>query len=103
VSNIVPLLMPLKVEESEFLYHHDQFPYEIFFLIKGKINFINEKDELILKQWNQNSYFGDIEIYIASKRLCSCKAFESSDLFILNKKYCFDIIEKEFPGIDTIL
>jgi hypothetical protein len=52
LSNIVPLLMPLKVEEGEFLYHFDQFPYEIFFVIKGKINFIIEKDELILKQWN---------------------------------------------------
>lgn len=56
-----------------------------------------------MKQWYQNSYFGDIEIFIPSKRLCSCKAFEPSDLFILNKKYCFDIIEKEFPMVDKVL
>jgi hypothetical protein len=60
--------------------------------LKGKVSYIIENEDLILKEWKDNSYFGDIEIFLQHKypkRICSAKAFTNCDIFILNKKHIF--------------
>ena len=54
VSSIVPLLMPLKLDEHENLYQQDEIPYEIFFIIKGSVDYYDKEQGLILKQWDKD-------------------------------------------------
>ena len=103
MAQIVPLLMPLRLELNQYLYHIDDQPYELFFITKGQIQFIVDQDEIILKTWLQNAYFGDIEVYEEIKRICNAKAVMGTDLYLLNKKHLDEIILKEFPDIDRLL
>lgn len=81
-------------------------PYEIYFVLKGKVSYIIESEDLVLKEWKDNSYFGDIEIFLSpkyAKRICSAKAQVNCDVFILNKKHIITELKgKKEKGIRLI-
>lgn len=103
---MVPLLMPLKVDKNDILFQRGQIPYEIYFVLKGKVSYNVENEDIILKEWDDNAYFGDIEIFMQNKypkRICTAKAMVNCDIFILNKKHIFSELKgKKEKGIKLI-
>jgi CRP-like cAMP-binding protein len=80
-------------------------PYDIFFIVRGRVNFLMDIGEVVFKAWPRGAYFGEIEIIFDKKRICSAKAPSGldCDLFILNKKHYQTIIHRDFPEIDKQL
>ena len=62
IGNVVPLLQPLHVLENDYIYMIDDHPYDIYFILNGRVNFIMDVNECVFKSWPQGSYFGEIEI-----------------------------------------
>ena len=77
----------------------DDHPYELYFIVKGRVNFVVDIGECVFKQWPQGSYFGEIEIIKQKKRICTAKAAIDCDLFTLNKKYFQTIIQHDYPEV----
>ena len=75
----------------------------MFFLVKGRVNFVMELHECVFKSWPQGSYFGEIEIIFKKKRLATCKAALDCELFSLHKKNYESIIEADYPEVHTEL
>ena len=40
----------------------EEHPYDIYFIVKGRVNFVMDVGECVFKSWPQGSYFGEIEI-----------------------------------------
>lgn len=78
----------------------DDHPYDIFFIVAGRVNFLLEVGECVFKTWPAGSYFGEIEIILHKKRICTAKAEMQCDLFTLNKKYYSTIIYNDYPEIE---
>ena len=104
-ASLVPLLMPLKIKDGEYIYMKGDHPYDIFFIVKGRVNFLLDIGEVVFKVWPRGAYFGEIEIIFDKKRICSAKAPSGidCDLFILNKKHYQTLIHRDFPEIDKHL
>ena len=101
-ASLVPLLQPLKIKDGEYIYMKGDHPYDIFFICRGRVNFLMDIGEVVFKAWPRGAYFGEIEIIFDKKRICSAKAPSGldCDLFILNKKHYQTIIHRDFPEID---
>lgn len=52
----------------------DDHPYDIFFIVAGRVNFLLEVGECVFKTWPAGSYFGEIEVIFHKKRICTAKA-----------------------------
>ena len=81
----------------------DDHPYDIYFIVDGRVNLIMEIAECVFKSWPQGSYFGEIEIIFQKKRICTAKAEQDCDLFTLNKKYYQTTIYNDYPEIEKQL
>jgi CRP-like cAMP-binding protein len=105
VANLVPLLSPLRVEASEYIYMKGDHPYEIYFICSGRVNFLMDIGECVFKAWPRGAYFGDIEIIFGKRRICSAKSAPDThcDLFTLNKKHYQTMIHNDYPDIDREL
>jgi CRP-like cAMP-binding protein len=80
-------------------------PYEIYFIVTGRVNFLMDIGECVFKSWPKGAYFGEIEIIFDKRRICSARASAGidCDLFILNKKHYQTLINHNYPEIDKQL
>jgi hyperpolarization activated cyclic nucleotide-gated potassium channel 1 len=94
---VMPLLKPLALFNSEFLYREDEFPSEVFFIVRGRVNLVLGASEIAYKSFLKGSYIGEIELFIKTTRLDSCQAYGESE-FLLIKKEDFVSMLAEFPS-----
>jgi CRP-like cAMP-binding protein len=62
ISNVLPFLQHMYVEAKEFIYQENEFADEIYFIIKGKVNYSFGTDHIVFKSISRGAYFGDIEV-----------------------------------------
>lgn len=89
--------------QGETIYLLDDHPYDIYFILNGRVNFLLDASACIFKSWPQGSYFGEIEIIFQKKRICTVQAEEECDLFTLNKKFYHTKIFNDYPEIEKQL
>lgn len=73
-------------------------PDEIYFIESGKVNFSNQRGDLIV-QLTHGSYFGEVEMFDQTRRQYYAIADQASTLYFC-KKNEFLLLLKEFPQID---
>ena len=98
VAMIVPFLLPWNIHEKETVYKVNDHPNQMYFIIKGRIFFVNE-DFIPFKTMITGSYFGEIEIIFKIKRCHTTIAAENSELLTLSKQFYEQIIVKEYTEI----
>eukprot|EP00828_Plagiopyla_frontata_P026464 TRINITY_DN34623_c0_g1_i1.p1 TRINITY_DN34623_c0_g1~~TRINITY_DN34623_c0_g1_i1.p1 ORF type:complete len:214 (+),score=33.73 TRINITY_DN34623_c0_g1_i1:526-1167(+) len=96
IANLVPLLLPLKIQADEFVYQKGEFPNNIYFLISGRINFIAGNYEVAFKTFISGTYFGEVEIFNKSQRKYSVKTEVDSEFLIIDNESFMKIISN-FP------
>jgi CRP-like cAMP-binding protein len=99
VSSIIPLLVSQKFLTQDFIYKKGEHPDELFFIVKGRIGY---SDNLLFQQKFDGDYFGDIELFIPSKRLFNTVAQVSTELFTIKKSIFLELLKK-FPQIEKSL
>lgn len=81
-SNIVPLLKYRRVEENTWIYNKGEFAEEIFFVVKGRINYcINN---FIFKTMVQGAYFGEIEVFESTSRTFGVSTEVDTELMVMD-------------------
>jgi CRP-like cAMP-binding protein len=94
---VMPKLKPLAIENSEYLYREGEFPCEVFFVVKGRVNFILGNSEIIYKSFHKGAYIGEVEILLSESRLDNCQTFGVSEFLVMTKEG-FNCILAEFPA-----
>jgi hyperpolarization activated cyclic nucleotide-gated potassium channel 1 len=94
---VMPLLKPFAVVNNEFLYREGEFPCEVFFIVKGRVNLVLGQTDIAYKSFLKGSYIGEIELIVPNSRLDNCQAFGESE-FLLMQKEDFSSFLNEFPS-----
>ena len=63
IAEFVLFLSPLKLNPSEIIYEQGQYPNSVYFIINGKVNFIEGPEKMVYKSYVAGGYFGEIEIF----------------------------------------
>ena len=93
-SSIIPFLTPLSVKESNFVYKQNDFADELYFIVKGSVQYIYNSIYVISSIY-KSDYFGEIEIFMEVPRKFSAFATSNLELLAMNRKLLFNI-KKEY-------
>ena len=85
VAAVVPLLQPIFINVSEYVYKAKEIADEIYFMTKGKISYCYLENEDSLGFINNGNYFGDIEVVLNVPRLFHAIGIQPSELYIMNR------------------
>lgn len=94
---VMPLMKPLRVEDKEYLYKQGDFPDEVYFITKGRVNLVLEYSEIAYKSFLKGAYIGEIEIVMRkTSRFDNVQVCGNTEFLIMSKKD-FLLILDEFP------
>lgn len=65
---ILPLLQHLSVQGLQSIYSLGESSTKIYFLIKGRVNFLLENEKTTFQVYGDGGYFGDIEVMLSIPR-----------------------------------
>lgn len=97
VANIVPLLQQITIPDSEFIYIRGDHPEEVYFIVKGKVNFMYGPNS-VFKTTSTGSYFGEIELLEQIPREFSTMSEDNCEFMLMNRAI-FEEVMKEYPKI----
>ena len=63
LAAVMPLLRPTKLGEGEYIYKEGDYADEVFFVTRGRINYVIVPEEIVYKSFLKGSYVGEIEIF----------------------------------------
>ncbi|CAG9311484.1 unnamed protein product [Blepharisma stoltei] len=98
IYSIFPFLQPSYSSTSEMVYSEGEPSNDIFFIVKGRVNFIFGEENTTFTVKQKGHYFGDTEIFQKIKRIHSVIAACECSLLVMIKS----VIEKvrdDFPSI----
>jgi hyperpolarization activated cyclic nucleotide-gated potassium channel 1 len=98
IITVIPYLRYYFVEATECIYRRLDDADEIYFIFKGRVNFMAERHNVSFKSMLEGSYFGEIEVLLKLKRMCGARSETDSELLIMPKPMVKYIAE-EFPEV----
>ena len=98
ISFVVPRLKNVRMQAGEILCKEGDYAEEIFFLIKGRVNF-KVSTGIVFKSYLQGSYFGEVEVLNNKPRQYTIQIASRYAEFLVISKRDFINILKEFPVI----
>ena len=105
ISTIIPHLRYTFFEKDDYVYQEGDDPDEIYFISRGRVNFVVCLQDIRFKSILEGSYFGDVEMFLSSKRLCTCKIVYQTELLVMSKPVIsiqmMKYITEEFPEISN--
>lgn len=97
MSYIVPKLKNVHMQSGEILFKDSDYAEEIYFLVKGRVNF--KSAGVVFKSYFQGSYFGEVDVIKNLLRSYTAQVVsQSADFLVLSKRDCMNFM-KEFPNI----
>mmetsp|Transcript_15456 Transcript_15456/g.27997 ORF Transcript_15456/g.27997 Transcript_15456/m.27997 type:complete len:411 (-) Transcript_15456:1191-2423(-) len=97
VIYVMPLLKPMVLNNTEYLYREGEFPCEVFYIIRGRVNLVLGESEIAYKSFLKGSHIGEIELFTMTTRLDNCQAFGDSEFLVIQKED-FIAFMNEFPS-----
>jgi CRP-like cAMP-binding protein len=98
ISSIIPFLTPSLVKSEQFVYKLNDYPDEMYFVVKGRLAIVHGTEGIKLKTLRKGDHFGDIEIIQQTSRKYIVKAITQSELLIMNKAL-LQLIMEDFPSV----
>lgn len=92
VSNMIPLMSPMKVKQNDFVYKKGQFSSHIYLLFKGRMVEVNQAS-YNFREYSIGSYFGEVDIFKNIPRTYSVKAIEDSELMLIERSDFMNILD----------
>lgn len=96
ITTTVPLLKPAHVLSGEYIYRIGQHADEVYFLSKGRTNFVIEYSGIVYKSFLKGSYFGECEIIERIHREDTTQAYGNCEFLVLESKQFRNLLE-EYP------
>jgi len=98
IASVIPCLKFTYYEPDKFVYKEGDDSDEIYFLYKGRVNFILNVRQIAFKSMLEGSYFGDIEVFAKIRRLCSSKTQGDCDMLVLERGNV-KTLKEDFPEV----
>jgi len=98
IASIVPFLQPIFVQHNDFVYKKDEHADEIYFIVKGKVDYRTSQSSSPFKTIYKSNYFGDIEAILGIPRKYFARAARNLELMNM-PKVIIEKIKDEFPMI----
>ena len=100
IAATVPFLMPLYVEDGEFVYRRREHANEMYFVARGRCAVtITHKSKIVqLRLIQCGAYFGEIEVIQGIPRMFAIQATVQCDLLTMSKQILREI-EMDFPKV----
>ncbi|KAM3146799.1 hypothetical protein pb186bvf_000953 [Paramecium bursaria] len=96
-STLLPHLNFLEVQPGEIIYRQDDPPTDVYFIEKGKVNFVTH-DRYTLITMLEASFFGEMEAFEDINREYFSVAKEPTNLFFCQSDIFINLL-KEFPNV----
>ncbi len=65
----------------------------VYFLTKGRVNYVVGTQEITFKTFVAGSYFGELEVFRSIPRLFAVRCEEDSELLSIEKEYFLNLLE----------
>lgn len=98
ISAIIPYLTPVYVNSEQFVYSYMDFPDEMYFIIKGKVNYIHPEGAYVIHTIRKKDYFGDIELLLKVPRKYDAITRAHTELLSLSR-FLLNSIKKNYENI----
>ncbi|OMJ71316.1 hypothetical protein SteCoe_30517 [Stentor coeruleus] len=98
ISAIIPYLTPVYVNSEQFVYSYMDFPDELYFIIKGKVNYIHPDGAYTIFTIRKKDYFGDIELMLKIPRKYDAVTRMHTELLSLSR-FLLISIKKNYENI----
>ena len=85
ISTIIPYLRYMFVESDEFVYRKNDDSDEIYFILNGRVALVTGFLQTVFKTMLEGSYYGDVELLLKEKRLCTSKVECDTELLVMPK------------------
>ena len=97
VAQIIPYIVLHKYKAGEVIYKKNEYPSNIFFLLKGRVGFYNDSNKLF-KTYIEGSYFGELEVFKSCLRQYKTKVLEDAHMLLLSRNEFLNELQ-HFPEI----
>jgi CRP-like cAMP-binding protein len=91
---LMPFLKPHQINNEETIYSEGQYADEMFFILKGRVNLVYGKVNMVYKSYLKGSYFGEIEIIENIGRIDTVLTFGGCELLVLAKEVLENVLEE---------
>ena len=98
IFSIIPFLVPMFVNSGNFVYEIGDIPDEFYFIMKGRVLYMNPLDFHGIYTINKKDYFGDIEVMMRKLRMYSAMCKSNVELLVFNM-VLLNRIKKDYPVI----
>ena len=94
---VMPLLKPLRISSGDYLYKEGDYADEVYFITRGRVNFVIRGSEIVYKSFLRGSYVGEIEVIRHSPRINNAIGYGECEFLVLGK-HDFSEMLSEFPN-----
>jgi CRP-like cAMP-binding protein len=103
IASVIPHLKFSYLEAEKYIYREGDDSDEIYFLYKGRVDFVNSVRLIPFKTMLEGSYFGDIEVIDRTKRICSSRGQTDCEMLVLELSVRttqrFKELKEDFPEV----
>ena len=103
ISTIIPYLRYMFVEADEYVYRKNDDSDEIYFILNGRVALVTGFLQTVFKTMLEGSYYGDVELLLKEKRLCTSKVECDTELLVMPKpvrtSQMVRYIAEDFPEV----
>jgi CRP-like cAMP-binding protein len=99
VAEVVPFLVPVLIEEKEFVYKQGEHAGEMYFMVLGRcvVNTSIKGEVVQLRVIPSGAHFGELDVIEGNPRQYEVQALQQSHLLTLSKQLLRDI-QQDFPN-----
>lgn len=98
ISTIIPYLRYMYLDTGDCVYRQGDDSDELYVILRGRITFVIGREVVVFKRMLEGAYFGDVEVILRSKRLCTCCMEYDGELLVMPKPM-LKFIAIEFPEV----
>ena len=98
ISTIIPYLRYMYLDAGDIVYRQGDDSDELYIILRGRVTFIIGREAVVFKRMLEGAYFGDVEVILRSKRLCTCAIEYDGELLVMPKPM-LKFIAVDFPEV----
>eukprot|EP00002_Diphylleia_rotans_P003759 TRINITY_DN1264_c0_g1_i3.p1 TRINITY_DN1264_c0_g1~~TRINITY_DN1264_c0_g1_i3.p1 ORF type:complete len:1055 (-),score=225.55 TRINITY_DN1264_c0_g1_i3:347-3511(-) len=97
IDSLVVMLKPQIALSGDYIIRQGEIGREMYFIVQGEVDVVSADEKVVYAVLREGSYFGEIALLFAARRIASVKARGYCDLLVLTKDD-FDSVLSYFPS-----
>lgn len=94
---VMPKLRPMTLNHDEYVYHEGEYADSVYFICRGRVNFVLSHSEVAYKTYLRGSYIGETELVKGLPREDNAQAAGRTEMLVLDKGSFWAMMD-EFPS-----